>query len=71
MTQSTAEKLANLALGAAVVGAAWYVIRTPPLRRAAWRLAVAGLTGSAPAWFRREIEQGWHESGRLAAPPRP
>lgn len=67
MTQSTAENLANVAIGAACVGAAYYVIKTPSLRRLAWRLTLIGLTGTLPAWFRREIEQGWHESGRSSA----
>jgi hypothetical protein len=64
MTDSSAEKLANVVIGAAVVGAAYYVLRTPRLRRMAWRLAVAAMTGSIPAWFGREIQRGWHESGR-------
>jgi hypothetical protein len=62
MTNATAEKIANVVVGAAVVGAAYVVIRTPSLRRLAWRLAVTGLTGTLPAWFRHEIEQGWRES---------
>lgn len=67
MTQSSAENLANVAIGAACVGVAYYVIKTPSLRRLAWRLTLIGLTGTVPAWLRREIEQGWHESGRSSA----
>ncbi len=48
MTHSTSEKLADLALGAAVVGAAVYVLKTPSLRRMAWRLAVIGVTRTHP-----------------------
>lgn len=67
MTHSTAERLAHVVLGAAVAGATYYVIKTPSLRRVAWRLAVTGLTGTLPAWFRREIEDGWRASGHPAA----
>lgn len=62
MTESTAEKAATVVVGVAVAGAAWYVLRTPALRRTAWRLAAASLTGTVPAWFRREIEAGWQAS---------
>ena len=67
MTQSTAEKIANVAMGAAVAGVAYYVVTTPSLRRLAWRLALAGLTGTLPGWFRQEIQHGWQESGRMPA----
>jgi hypothetical protein len=67
MTDSTAEKIANAAMGAAVAGAAYYIIKTPSLRRLAWRLALMGLTGTLPGWFRREIQHGWRESCRTPA----
>jgi hypothetical protein len=51
-------------IGAAVVGAAYYVVRTPSLRRLAWRLAVTAATGSLPIWLRQEVQRGWAESGR-------
>lgn len=63
MTQDTARKVANVVLGAAAVGAAYIVATRPPLRRAAWRLALAALTGPVPAWLRREVRQAWIESG--------
>jgi hypothetical protein len=71
MTESTAEKVATLVIGAAVAGTAYYVLKTPSLRRLAWRMTITGLTVSLPAWFRREIEQGWRESGRPATAPQP
>jgi hypothetical protein len=64
MNEASAQKLANVLIGAAVVGAAYYVVRTPSLRRLAWRLAVTAATGSLPAWLRQEVERGWAESGR-------
>jgi apolipoprotein N-acyltransferase len=63
MTQSSAEKFANVVIGAAAVAAAYYVLRTPQLRRAAWRLGVAALTGSIPAWVSQEIRNSWEATG--------
>ena len=62
MTQASAEKVANVLIGTAVVGAAVYVLKTPPLRRMAWRLAVAALTGTIPAWLVQEARNGWSAS---------
>lgn len=64
MTDENARKVANVVLAAAAVGVSYYVLRTPPLRRAAWRLALAAVTGTLPAWFAREVEHAWVESGR-------
>jgi hypothetical protein len=64
MNEASAQKLANVLIGAVVVGAAYYVIRTPPLRRLAWRLLVTAATGSLPLWLREEIQQGWEASAR-------
>ena len=68
MTHSTSEKLADLALGTAVLGAAVYVLKTPSLRRMAWRLAVIGVTRTLPLWFRQEVRSAWDESGRTGSP---
>ena len=67
MTEESARKAANVILGAAALGVTFYVLKTPPLRRMAWRLAVVALTGTAPAWFRAELEQAWAERGRRHA----
>ena len=66
MTEDTARRIANVVLGAAALGAAYYVLKTPPLRRLAWRLVVTAATTTAPAWFMRELEQAWAESGSRA-----
>ncbi len=71
MTQSTAEKIANVAMGAAVAGVAYVVITTPSLRRLAWRLALTGITGTLPGWLRQEIQHGWQESGSIPATRNP
>ena len=64
MTEDSARTVANVVLGAAAIGAAVYIVKTPPLRRMAWRLAVMALTGTAPAWFRSELHRAWVESDR-------
>ena len=66
MTEENARKVANVILGAAALGAAIYIVRTPPLRRIAWRLAVAAVTGTIPAWLAREVREAWAESGQRA-----
>ena len=63
MTQSSADKFANIVVGVAAVGAAVYVLKTPALRRLAWQLSLAALTGTLPAWIMREIRAGWEASG--------
>ncbi len=68
MTEESARKVANAAIGAAALGAAVYVARTPPLRRVAWRLIVASLTGTLPAWFGEELRRSWAESGPQRPP---
>ena len=71
MTQSSAEKLANIVIGAAVIGAAAYVLKTPRLRRLAWQLSLVTLTGMVPEWISREIREGWEASGRPSGASRP
>jgi len=66
MNEATAEKVANAAIGAAAVGAAYFIVRTPQLRQLAWRLLVTAVTVTAPTWFRRELRESWNESSRRA-----
>ena len=66
MTEDTAKKVANVALGVAAVGAAYVIVRTPPLRRMALGLAMTALTGALPAWLAREAQHAWMVSGRRA-----
>jgi len=63
MTNERAEQAANIVLAAAALGVAAVVIRTPALRRIAWRLAVTALTGPLPIWAAREVRHAWSESG--------
>ena len=62
MTEESARKVANVMLGAAAVGAAVVVLRTPALRRMAAGLAITALTGTMPAWLRSELQRAWDES---------
>lgn len=62
MTQASAERLANVIVGAAVIGATYYVVKTPRLRRLAWQLTVAAITGTVPAWLADQIKAGWEAS---------
>lgn len=64
MNHTSSDKIANVVIGAAVVGAAVYVLKTPSLRRMAWRLAVTALTGTLPSWLGQEVQNAWTESGR-------
>ncbi len=63
MTDERAEQVANVLLAAAAVGVAVYVIRTPPLRRLAWRFAVTALTGLYPHGSAGRCKHAWTESG--------
>ena len=71
MTQSQAEKTANVVIGAAAIGAAYYVLKTPPLRRLAWRLTAVALTGFIPAWLTQEIQASWDASAAPATATQP
>ncbi|MBA3886200.1 MAG: hypothetical protein H0X67_10785 [Acidobacteria bacterium] len=65
MTRETAETVADVLLGVALLGAAVLVLRTPALRRIAVGLATTALTTTLPTWIGRELKQAWVHS----APP--
>jgi hypothetical protein len=69
----TARTLANVMLGAAALGAAVVVLRTPPLRRLALGLARTAVTVTLPVWLLREVTQAWTDSGARgrSTPPVP
>jgi hypothetical protein len=69
----TARTLANVILGAAALGAAVVVLRTPPLRRLAVGLARTAVTVTLPVWLSRELKQAWTDSGGRgrSSPPVP
>ncbi len=63
MNEDNARRLANALIAVAVVGIGYYVVKTPPLRRTAWRLLLAAATGAVPAWLNAEVRRAWAESG--------
>jgi hypothetical protein len=63
MTNDRAEQVATVLLTAAAAGAVYVIVRTPVLRRLAWRLAVTTLTATIPAWVGREVQHAWRETG--------
>jgi hypothetical protein len=62
MTQQQAEKAATVLIGVAAVGATYYVLKTPALRRIAWQLARTAIATTVPAWMMTEARRAWDES---------
>ena len=69
MTEDQARTTANVVLAAAAIAAAYYVWKTPPLRRAALQAARTWAAGPLVAWVATEVRRAWDESGRAAAVP--
>jgi hypothetical protein len=57
-SRTTADLLVAAALGAV----AYLVVRTPPLRRAAWRAVRTGLTVTLPGYVMHELRDAWRAS---------
>lgn len=68
MKQQTADTVANVTLGLAVAGVAYFILKTPPLRRLAMGLAITAVTGTLPAWLSREVQHAWTASGERSWP---
>jgi hypothetical protein len=62
MTEQRAVQIANVVIGVAAVGVAYYVLRTPALRRTARQIATTALVTTLPGWFNRELRQAWADS---------
>jgi hypothetical protein len=62
--EETARTVANIAVGAAAIGAAVVVLRVPALRRLAFGLAKTAITTGIPAWIANEVRTSWAESAR-------
>jgi len=69
MTDQQARSTANLVMVVAAAGAAYYVLRTPPLRRMAWVLARRWITGPVAVWAAAEVRRAWDESASGARAP--
>jgi hypothetical protein len=61
--EETARTVANIAIGAAAIGAAVVILRVPALRRLAFGLAKTAITTGIPAWIANEVRTSWAESG--------
>ena len=62
MTEKTATQIANVVIGAAALGAAYVVFKTPRLRRFALGLAMTAISSTLPVWLAREVQQAWGDS---------
>lgn len=67
LDEGTARTVANVVVGAAALGAAVLILRTPTLRRLAFGLARTALTVTIPAWLSHEVQNAWAESQRTSA----
>jgi hypothetical protein len=70
MTEQQARNTANVVMAAAVIGAAVFIIRTPPLRRRAWRLARQYATGPLAVWAAGTVRGAWDDAGTTRTVPR-
>jgi hypothetical protein len=62
MQEEHARALVDLAvIGVGAVAAIW-ILKTPPLRRATWRLLKYALFTAAPSYLWRETTRAWAES---------
>jgi hypothetical protein len=62
VTEAQARTTANMIMVAAALGAAVVVVRTPALRRLAWRLARQYAAGPLAASAAMALRQAWDES---------
>ncbi len=63
LDEDSARTVANIVVGAAALGAAVVILRTPALRRLAFGLARTALTVTIPAWLSREVQEAWADTG--------
>jgi hypothetical protein len=67
MTEAQARTTANVVLAAAVIGAAYYVLKTPPLRRKVWQIARSWAAGPLVVWTAAEIRHAWDSTAPASA----
>jgi len=70
MTQEQAETVANALLGAALAGAAYFILRDPRLRRTAFSAGRTAIAAAGP-WLMVQARQAWAESGASAGASTP
>lgn len=64
MTDRTARTVANVAVASAGIAAAYIVLTTPKLRRAAWGATRLWLGAGLPAYIVSQVRQAWRESAQ-------
>jgi hypothetical protein len=64
MSPEQARTTANVLMAAAAGAAVFVVLRTPALRRMAWRAIRTGLTVTIPGYLAHEVQEAWSASGR-------
>ena len=62
MTEAQARTTANVVLASVVIGATYYVLKTPSLRRKAWLMARSWATGPLAVWAATELRHAWDAS---------
>ena len=67
--EDTARTVANVVVGAAALGAAVVILRTPRLRRLAFGLARTVMVSGLPAWLAREVREAWTASDSRVSLP--
>ncbi len=64
MTHKHAETTANVLLIAAASVAAYFILRDPGKRRAAWQVAKRYAAGPLAVWGGSLVRDSWRQSGR-------
>ena len=62
MTTDRTSAVADLAVAAIGAAAALYIMRTPPLRRLAWRLTKYAVGTMLPGYLVHETKRAWAET---------
>ncbi len=68
MQEDHARALVDLAVVSVGAVAAIWILKTPSLRRAAWRLLTYALFTAAPSYLWRETTRAWAESAHEPSP---
>jgi hypothetical protein len=71
MTEAQARTTANVVLAAAVIGAVYYVLKTPPLRRKVSQMARSWAAGPLVVWTATEIRRAWDSTAPDFVPSTP
>jgi len=64
MTEDHARKTANVLMGAAAIGIAAFILRSPERRRLVWRLAREFAAGPLAVYAASLVRDAWDESGQ-------